>query len=257
MLNEPLSGQQPRSRNKDRHHNRKVTRVKTIGLVGGTGWISTVEYYRNINQEINRRLGGLNFARCILFSLDYGEIDTLNKKGDTEGICSLLLNASEQVVRSGAEGVLLCANTMHMFADELVKKINVPLIHIASATAKEIRKRKLTRVGLVGTVMTMERDFFPRKLKEDGIEVVIPDGPDRMFIGRTIENELLKGIFEPSSRSRFVEIFETLRRRGAEGIILGCTEIPLLIRQSDTDLPLFDTLVLHSMAAVDFALGGR
>ena len=231
--------------------------MKTIGLVGGTGWISTVEYYRIINQEINRRLGGLNFARCILFSIDYGEIDSLNKKCDTGGVFSLVLNASEQIVRSGAECVVLCANTMHMFADELGKKIRVPLIHIASATAKEIRKKKLARVGLVGTVMTMEGDFYARKLDEEGIGVLVPDGPDRAFIGRTIEDELLKGVFEQSSRLRFVEIFEILRRRGAEGIILGCTEIPLLVRQSDTDLPLFDTLVLHSMAAVDFALGGR
>lgn len=231
--------------------------MKTIGLVGGTGWISTAEYYRIINQEVNRRLGGLNFARCVLFSLDYGEIDALNKKGDPKGVYPLLLNASQQVVRSGAECVVLCANTMHMFADELMKTLRVPIIHIASATAKEIRKKGLTKVGLVGTVTTMEGDFYARKLKEAGIETLIPDGPDCAFIGQTIDNELLKGVFEQSSRLRFVEIFEILRRRGAGGIILGCTEIPLLVGESDTDLPLFNTLVLHSMAAVDFALGGQ
>ncbi len=228
--------------------------MKTIGLVGGTGWISTVEYYRIINEEINKRLGGMDFAKCILFSLNYGEIDSLNKKNDSAGIYSLVSDAAIKVINAGADCVLLCANTFHQFADQLEQEINIPLIHVAHATAKRINKQGLKKVGLLGTKQTMEMDFYKSKLKENNIDIIIPRQDDRDFIQRTISNELLKSIFIEKSREQFKMIIAKMQVEGAEGIILGCTEIPLLIKQSDSPLPLFNTLEIHSLAAVDFAL---
>ena len=231
--------------------------MKTIGLVGGTGWVSTVEYYRIINEEINKKLGGLNFAKCILFSFNYGEIDSLSKKNDSAEIYSLLRDASSKLVIAGADCILICANTLHQFADQLEREIKVPLIHIAQATAKTINKQGLKKVGLLGTKQTLEMDFYKSKLKENNIDVVIPGQADRDFIQHTISNELLKNIFLEKSRARFRMIMEKMQSEGAEGIILGCTEIPLLIKQSDSPLPLFNTLEIHSLAAVDFALMGK
>lgn len=228
--------------------------MKTIGLVGGTGWISSVEYYRIINQEINQRLGGLDFARCILFSLNYGDINALNKKNDKPGIYGLIKDAAVKLVQCGAEGIVLCANTLHQFAEELEQQLPVPLIHIASATAKEIKNQNYKQVGLLGTEQTMEMDFYKIKLKKEGIETIVPDKKERQFIQHTIATELLQGNFVNESRARFLAIMDTLNQLGAEAIILGCTEIPLLIKQEHTRLPLFDTLVIHSHAAVDFML---
>ncbi len=229
--------------------------MKTIGLVGGTGWVSTVEYYRTINEETNRILGALNFAKCILYSLDYGEIEEFNKRDDMEGIFSLILDASKKLVSIGADCIVLCANTLHMFADRLQKEVPVPLIHIAIATARQIKSRNISKVGLLGTKLTMEKDFYKTKLNQERIEVVVPELPDREFIDHTITNELLKGIKSETSKDRFLVIMRKLRSQGAEGIVLGCTEIPLLIQQEDTDLPVFNTTVIHSLAAVEFALG--
>jgi len=228
--------------------------MKTVGLVGGTGWVSTVEYYKIINEEINKKLGGLEFAKCILYSFNYGEIDSLNKKNDPAGIYSLLSNASSKLIDSGADCILLCANTLHQFADRLENEISVPLIHIAQATAKVIGEKGMKRVGLLGTKQTMEMDFYKIKLKQNNIDVIIPVQDDRDFIQQTISNELLKSIFVEKSRARFRMIIEKMRDEGAEGVILGCTEIPLLVKQNDSSLPLFNTLEIHSLAAVDFAL---
>lgn len=228
--------------------------MKTIGLVGGTGWISSAEYYRIINEETNRRLGGMEFARCILFSLNYGEINTFNKHNDKNGIYLLVLDASQKLIGTGADCIVLCANTLHQFVDRLEKEINVPIIHIAEATAAEINRNNLKKIGLLGTKQTMEMDFYKSKLNEKNIEVLIPGPGDRDFIQNTINNELIKSIFLDESRSRFIEICKDLARRGAEGIVLGCTEIPLLISQQDVDIPLFNTLLIHSVSAVDFAL---
>jgi aspartate racemase len=228
--------------------------LKTIGLVGGTGWVSTVEYYKIINEEVNKRLGGMEAAKCILYSLNYGEVDSLNKENDTEGIFSLISNAADKLLAAGVDCILLCANTMHQYAPKLEKKINVPLIHIAQATGKAIKSRGFSKVGLLGTRQTMEMDFYKSKLKEENIDVITPEKDDRDFIQNTISNELLKNIFWDESRERFIRIMEQLRSNGAEGIILGCTEIPLLIQQKHSALPLFNTLEIHSLAAVDFAL---
>jgi aspartate racemase len=229
--------------------------MRTIGLVGGTGWISTAEYYRIINEEINRRLRGFEFARCLLYSLNYGDIDRCHKRQDMEGIHSLLLDASKKLVSVGAECILLCANTMHMFADRVEREIPVPLIHIGVATAKAVKGRGLSTIGLLGTKLTMEKEFYKTKLKSEGVQAIVPETDDREFIQHTIDHELLMSIINAESRSRFLGIIDKLRSQGAEGIVLGCTEIPLLIQQEDTDLPVFNTTVIHSLAAVEFALG--
>lgn len=231
--------------------------MKLIGLVGGTGWISSAEYYRIINEEMNRRLGGLNSAKCILYSFNYAVVNELNEKYDAEGQFSLLFDAATKLIRIGAEGIVLCANTLHQFADKLERQISVPIIHIVTATARQINKQNLSTVGLLGTKYTMEMDFYKAKLSQENIQVLIPDGTEREFIHHTITHELLKGIFKEESKARFLQIMNRLHSQGAEGIVLGCTEIPLLIKQNDTELPLLDTLVIHSLAAVDFALGSN
>ena len=228
--------------------------MKTIGLVGGTGWISSAEYYRIINEEINRRSGGLEFARCILYSLNYAEIDAFNKQNDKEGVYHLILDASMKLAGSGADFIILCANTLHQFVDRLEQETDLPIIHIAEATADEIRRKNLSKVGLLGTKQTMEMDFYKSRLKEKEIDTVIPELHDRDFIQKTISEELLRGVFSEASRNRFIEICKELNKRGAGGIVLGCTEIPLLLRQEDIDIPIINTLTVHALAAVDFAL---
>jgi aspartate racemase len=228
--------------------------MKTIGLVGGTGWISSAEYYRIINEETNKRSGGLTFSRCILYSVNYGEIDTYNKKNDKEGVFSLILDATLKLAGSGADCIVLCANTLHQFFERLEQETDLPFIHIADAVAKEIGRKKMSRVGLLGTKQTMEMDFYKSRLNERNIGVLIPEQSDRDFIQKTISDELLKGVFSDASRYRFVEICEELHGRGAEGIVLGCTEIPLLLKQENINIPIVNTLTIHAMAAVDFAL---
>jgi aspartate racemase len=231
--------------------------MKTLGLLGGTGYLSTIEYYRIINETINKRLVGLNFARCILYSFNYGEIDDLNRKGDRQGVYNLVLNSANNVINAGAEGIMLCANTMHSFADELEKNISVPIIHIAVVTARHIIKQNISKVALLGTKPTMEQDFYKSKLNKEGLEVLIPDDNEREFIQSTVENELLLGIFKNKSKDKFLDIIRRLDAKGADGIIIGCTEIPLLIKQEDINVPLFDTLSIHAMAAVDFVLDDK
>jgi aspartate racemase len=228
--------------------------MKTIGMIGGTGWVSTHEYYRLINKEIQKRLGGLNAARCILYSVNYADIDALNQKGDINGVYSLILDALYKVVSAGAECLILCANTTHRFADQLEKAVPVPIIHIVTATAKEINKSGIKKIGLLGTKQTMELDFYRNKLESEKISVVIPDQDDRDYIQNTINTELIKFKLLPESRQKFLAIINKLKTLGAEGIVLGCTEIPLLIKQLDVDIPVFNTLNIHALAAVEFAL---
>jgi len=228
--------------------------MKTIGLVGGTGWISTVEYYKLINEEVNRRLGGMEFAKCIIYSLNYGEIDSFNRMNNKAAIYELVRDATVKLINAGADYIVLCANTLHQFVEMLEMEIRVPIIHIATVTANELRRKGLSRIGLIGTKQTMEMDFYTSKLKEENVTVFIPGPDDRDFIQETISNELLKGIFRHDSRNRFIRIIKDLYLQGAEGVILGCTEIPLLIKQEDIDIPLFNTLQIHVLAAVDAAL---
>lgn len=228
--------------------------MKTIGLVGGTGWISSAEYYRIINEEINKRSGGIDFARCILYSVNYAEIDAFNKQNNIEGVYNLISDAALKLVGSGADFIILCANTLHQFVEKLEQEIDIPIIHIAEAAADEITRKKMSKIGLLGTKQTMEMDFYKSRLKERGIDTMVPDLNDRDFIQKTISDELLKGVFSDDSRYRFIEISRKLNKRGADGIVLGCTEIPLLLKQEDINIPIINTLIVHAMAAVDFAL---
>jgi aspartate racemase len=228
--------------------------MKTIGMVGGTGWLSTVEYYRIINQETNKRLGGLNAAKLVLVSLNYSEIDTLNKEKDYAGVYNLVLDAALKLEQSGVDCVMLCANTSHQYVEELEKEIRIPIIHIAEAAAKEIKKKGLKKIGLLGTKLTMEMDFYTKRLEEAGIESLVPEKPEREFIQLAIMNELLVEELKAETKERFLNIINDLEQQGAQGIVLGCTEIPLLIKQEDTHLPVFNTLEIHAKAAVDFAL---
>jgi aspartate racemase len=229
--------------------------MKTLGLIGGISWISTAEYYKLINEGINAQLGGLNFAQCIIYSFNYADIKKNNDTNNWISTSKMLTEACLNLKQSGAEAIVLCANTMHLVADEVQQIVQLPLIHIATVTATEIKKQGLKKVGLLGTKFTMELDFFTDKLKDQHIEAIIPDADDREFIHQTIGDELGKGIFKPETKVRYLNIINQLAARGAEGIILGCTEIPLLIKSTDTDIPLFDTIFIHANAAIEFALG--
>jgi aspartate racemase len=228
--------------------------MKTIGMIGGTGWPSTLEYYRIINQETNKRLGGLNSAKIILTSFNYAEIDALNKNEDHAGVYKLVLESAQKLKKCSVDCIVLCANTLHQYVEDLEKETGLNVVHIADATAKEIRKNNISRIGLLGTRLTMEMDFYTRRLKEKGIESIVPSKSDREFIHNAIMNELLKEEFKKETKAKFLSIIGDLENHGAQGIVLGCTEIPLLIKQKDTNLPVFNTLEIHAKAAVDFAL---
>lgn len=228
--------------------------MKTIGLIGGTGWVSTLEYYRLINVMIGQELGGLNAAQCVLYSFNYADINALNRIGDVSGVYRLVLQAAERLECAGVDCLLLCANTLHQFADDLERNIRVPLVHIADAVSLEVKRRQFSQVGLLGTRMTMEWDFYRQRLQRNGIDVLLPAKDDRDFIDDTIFTQLLKHIVSGQSKKRFMQIIDGLRNNGAQAVILGCTEIPLLIQPEDTAVPLIDTLQVHSRAAVAFAL---
>lgn len=227
--------------------------MKTIGLIGGTGWVSTLEYYRLINLETNKLLGGHNAARCVLYSLNYADINECNLREDHEGVYKFVLDAAIKLKNANADCLVICANTMHQYVDRLIEEVKLPIVHIADATAFEIKKLGLSTIGLLGTKFTMEMDFYTKRLKDAGINSLIPEKPERLFIHSTIMDELLKEIFNPESKKKFLDIINDLEIKGAKGIVLGCTEIPLLIKQADTHLPIFNTLEIHAKAAVNFA----
>jgi aspartate racemase len=228
--------------------------MKTIGMIGGTGWPSTLEYYRLINQETNKSLGGLNSAKIVMTSFNYAEIDLLNKKDDHAGVYKLVLDAAQKLKKCSVGCIVLCANTLHQYVEDLEKETGLKVVHIADTTAKEIRKNNISRIGLLGTRLTMEMDFYKKRLSQSGIESFVPAKTEREFIHNAIMNELLKEEFKEETKAEFLKIIDELEQLGAEGIVLGCTEIPLLIKQSDTHLPVFNTLEIHAKAAVDFAL---
>ena len=228
--------------------------MKTIGLIGGTGWVSTLEYYRLINEETNKRLGGHNAARCIIYSFNYADINECNLREDHDGVYKLVLDAALKLKNASADCIVLCANTLHQYVDRLIEEVNLPIVHIADATAVEIKKLGLSTIGLLGTKFTMELDFYTSRLSDANIKSLVPERPERLFIHNTIMDELLKEIYKPESKKRFLEIINDLEQKGAQGIVLGCTEIPLLIKQKDTHLPVFDTLKIHAKAVVDFAI---
>ncbi len=225
--------------------------MKKIGLVGGISWVSTLDYYKFINEGINSKLGGLNFAECIIYSLNFGDIQAKSWNNSFE----LLLRACESLKRSGVEAIVLCANTAHLFADQLQETIQLPFIHIGTETAKAVRKKGFTKAGLLGTKFTMEMDFYKKKLEEFGLEVLIPQQQEtRDYIQYTVKEELGVGFINPETKANYISIVNELVAHGAECIILGCTEIPLLINQDDFTIPVFDTTQIHSRAIVEYAI---
>lgn len=228
--------------------------MKTIGLIGGTGWVSTIDYYRHINEETNKLLGGHNAAKCILYSVNYADVNECNLREDHEGVYKIILHAAKSLKAANVDFLVLCANTMHQYVDRLIEKVKLPIVHIADATANEIKKKGLNTIGLLGTKFTMEMDFYTKRLEDAGIKSIVPDKQERLFIHSTIMDELLKEVINPESKKKFLDIINDLESKGAQGIVLGCTEIPLLIKQSDTSLPVFNTLQIHAKAAVDFAI---
>lgn len=229
--------------------------MKKLGLVGGISWVSTIDYYRFINEGINEKLGGLNFAECIIYSLNFDDFQRNNTNGNWDATFELLLNACKSLEKSGADAIVLCANTAHAVSDQLEQEIKLPVIHVATATADAINKQGLKKVGLLGTKFTMEMDFYFKKLAENNIEAIVPFLQDeRDFIQQTLKEELGRGIIKEQTKRAYLSIIEKLIENGAEGIILGCTEIPLLISQEDVSVPVFDTTKIHSEAAVNFAV---
>lgn len=230
--------------------------MKTIGLLGGMSWESTVSYYQIVNRLIKQSLGGLHSARCLLYSVDFQEIETCQTRGDWEKSARILGAAAQALEKGGADFLLICTNTMHKVAPQVQAAVSIPLLHIAEVTAAEILGRGLRCVGLLGTRYTMEEEFYSGILRAKGLEVLIPNAPQRALINEIIFKELCLGEIRAASRQKFQGIVNTLARRGAQGIILGCTEIGLLLRAQDAELPLFDTTVLHAEAAARRALEG-
>lgn len=229
--------------------------MKTIGLLGGMSWESTVEYYRIINQSVRDRLGPLNSARIAMVSVEFSEIERLQHAGDWDEQARILIEASRGVERAGADFLLICTNTMHKLAGDIEAAINIPVLHIADPTAAAIRTRGLSKVALLATRFTMEEDFYRGRLSGmHGLDVLVPNAEDRETIHRVIYEELCAGRAEAASRTRYLAVIERLLGQGAEGVILGCTEIGLLIKPEDLSVPVFDTARIHAIAAVDRAL---
>jgi aspartate racemase len=229
--------------------------MKTIGLIGGMSWESSIEYYRIINETVRARLGGLHSAKSIMYSVDFAEIEALQQQGRWNEATALMIAAAQRVENGGADFVIICTNTMHRMADEVQNQIKIPLLHIVDATAEKIKAQGLKKIGLLGTRFTMEEDFYRGRLSEKhGLEVIIPTEKERDIVHRVIFDELCLGEIRPSSREQYVSVMDHLARDGAEGIILGCTEISLLIQEEDSQVPLFDTTKIHAMAAVEYAL---
>lgn len=229
--------------------------MKVIGLIGGMSWESTVEYYRVINEAVKSRLGGLHSAKCVLYSVDFAEIEELQRRGNWLQAAELLTGAALNVEQGGADFVVLCTNTMHKVADAIQARIGIPLLHIADATADAVKRAGLQRLGLLGTRFTMEDDFYRRRLTQQfDLEVMIPDVEDRKTVHRVIYKELCVGKIRPESKAHLAAINNRLVEMGAQGVILGCTELGLLLDAKDSRVPLFDTTQVHALAAVALAM---
>ena len=228
---------------------------KVIGLIGGMSWESSAEYYRIVNERVRDRLGGLSSARCLMWSFDFAEIEALQHAGRWDDATALMIDAARRLERGGADFVVICTNTMHRMADQVQAAIGLPLLHIADPTAERIRAAGLRRVGLLGTAFTMEQDFYKGRLvQKHGLEVLVPDDADRATVHRVIYDELVQGRIEEASREAYRGVIARLVERGAEAVILGCTEIMLLVRPEDSPVPLYDTTAIHAEAAVELAL---
>ncbi|MDO4639088.1 MAG: amino acid racemase [Leptotrichia hongkongensis] len=228
--------------------------MKTIGLIGGMSWESTVTYYKIINETVKEKLGGLHSAKCILYSVDFQEIEECQANGNWEKSGEILGEAANNLEKAGADFIVICTNTMHKVVNQIKEKISIPILHIAEMTAEKILEKGLKNIALLGTKYTMEQDFYKSKLIEKGINVVIPDKNDIEIINKVIYDELCLGTINSNSKKKFLEIVDKLRNKGAEGIILGCTEIGLLIKNEDTDVPLFDTAIIHAEQAAIYSI---
>ena len=229
--------------------------MKTIGLIGGMSWESSLLYYQIINETVKARLGGLHSAQCLMWSFDFAEIEALQAAGDWEQAAQRMIDAAQRLQNGGADGLVICTNTMHKLAPDVMAAVDLPLIHIADATAKKIREAGIQTIGLLGTRYTMEQDFYKGRLIEQfGLKVLTPDPRGIRIVHDIIYHELVLGVVKDDSREAYLRVMDALAQQGAEGIILGCTEITLLIKPEHTPLPLFDTTYLHAVAAVDWAL---
>lgn len=228
--------------------------MKTIGLIGGMSWESTIPYYRIINKEVKNRLGGLHSAKIVLYSVEFDEIEKCQSNGEWEKSGDILGNAAKAVESAGADFLLICTNTMHKVVPQIASMIDIPIIHIADATADELEKNNTRSIGLLGTKYTMTQDFYKQRLIDRGIRVLIPDEGDIETVNTVIFDELCVGKISDVSREKLKEIITKLKCKGAEGVILGCTEIGLLIHQSDVDIPVFDTTVIHARKAAELAI---
>jgi aspartate racemase len=230
--------------------------MKTLGLIGGMSWESSAEYYRIINQEVQRRLGGVHSAQCLLYSFDFAEIETLQAAGAWAMAEQRLADVARQLQQGGAQGLILCTNTMHKVADAITQATDLPFIHIADPTAHRLQSDGITRVGLLGTRFTMEQAFYVGRLRERfGLDVCVPNAAGREVVHQVIYEELVRGIVRPQSREQYRAVIADLINDGAQGVILGCTEIMLLVKAEDSAVPLYDTTTLHALAAVDWVLG--
>lgn len=228
--------------------------MKKIGLLGGMSWESSLEYYRIMNELVKSRLGGSHSAKCLLYSFDFHEIEELQHKGEWEALTNLMTKESENLKRAGAECIVICTNTMHLMAPDIENNTGLKVIHIADATGDEIIKRNIKKVLLIGTKFTMEGSFYKERLENKGVEVVIPNEQDRQIIHDIIYDELILGVLKPESKQSYIKIINKMIEEGIQGVVLGCTEIPMLIKQGDVPVEVFDTTEIHSRAAVDFAI---
>ena len=228
--------------------------MKTIGLIGGMSWESTAEYYRIINEAVHERCGGFHSAKCILYSVDFEEIEYHQRSGNWNQAGEILHMAAQSLEKAGADFIIISTNTMHKMFDDIGRNIQIPMVHIADATAAAVQSRKIRKVGLLGTQYTMEQDFYKLRLRQNGIEVIVPPEKDRELVNQVIYQELCLGKVLSASKQEYLRIIHELEIQGAQGIILGCTEIGILIKQADTDVPLFDTTYIHAQQAVRYAL---
>ncbi|KSU80306.1 aspartate racemase [Fictibacillus enclensis] len=228
--------------------------MKVIGLIGGMSWESSAEYYRMMNEEIKRRLGGLHSAKCILYSVDFQEIERYQSEGAWQKAGEVLSNAARSLEKGGADFIVICTNTMHKVIDAIQASVNIPLLHIADATADRIIENGLHSVGLLGTRYTMEQDFYKSRLESKGIQVIVPKETEREMVNRVIYEELCLGNIRQYAKDEYKKVIQGLIESGAQGIILGCTEIGLLIKPEDSSVPLFDTTNIHALEAVNLSL---
>lgn len=229
--------------------------MKTIGLIGGMSWESSAVYYEILNNEVKKLLGGFHSCKSIMISVDFAEIEKLQHNDNWNVLDKIMVSSAKKLELAGADIVILCTNTMHLCSDAIIKNISIPFLHIAEATGNEIVKHKIKKVGLLGTKFTMEKDFYKNILTDDlGIEIIIPTAEERKIVHHIIYNELVHGQIKNDSRKLYQRIIKNLEKKGAEGVILGCTEIPLLIKESDVNIPIFDTTQIHAKKAVEWAV---